>query len=109
MTSDDLKKFKLVDQVLGSLSLDEIKSIFSSDLIIDKLKGVDNGPGPIASAFRELGVLRVEIMNLRIDHGMLKEDFKAALKAINTISQPVMPIALYSAELSTLKSKYSVY
>lgn len=109
MTNDDLEKFKLVDRVFRSLSLDEIKSMLSADLIIDKLKGTDDGPGTIVSAFQELRVLRVEIMNLRIEHDILKEDFKAALKVIHTLSQPVMPIAPYSVELQTLKSKYGVY
>ena len=108
MTStEDLEKIKLVDQVFKSLSLDEIKSILGADLIVNKLKGTDTTPGPILSSIQDLSMLRVEIATLRADHTMLKEDFKMALRAIQTLSAPHVPY--YSAEMQTLKSKYGVY
>jgi hypothetical protein len=109
MTNDDIEKIKLVDQVFRSLSLDEIKSILSADLIVDKLKGTENSTGPILSAIQNLSMLQVEIIALRSDHIQLKEDFKSALKVMQTLSIPIMPATPYSSELQTLKSKYSVY
>ena len=107
MTDDEREKIKLVDQVFKSLSLDEIKSILGADLIVDKLKGTENTTGPIMSAFQNLAMLQVEMLTLRADHNMLKEDFKTALKALNTLSMPAP--AIYSNDLQNLKSKYNVY
>ena len=107
MTNDDLEKVKLVDQVFRSLSLEEIKSILSADLIVDKLKGTENGTGPILSALQSLSMLQVEILTLRADHTMMKEDFKTALKVMQTLSQPTIP--QFSSELQNLKSKYNIY
>jgi hypothetical protein len=106
MTNDDIEKIKLVDQVLSSLSLDEIKSMLSADLIVDKLKGNQNSTGMILSALQSLAMLQVEIMTLRTDHIQLKEDFKAALKVTHQMRMAMTP---YSTEFETLKSKYSVY
>ena len=105
MTNDDIEKIKLVDQVFRSLSLDEVKSLLSADLTVDKLKGHDNTTGPIMSAFQDLSILRVEIVNLRIEHGVLKEDFKTALKVTHQMRMAITP---YSTEFETLKSKYNV-
>ena len=107
MTNDDLEKVKLVDQVFRSLSLEEIKSILSADLIVDKLKGTEHGTGPILSALQSLSMLQVEILTLRADHTMMKEDFKTALKVMQTLSQPTIP--QFSSELQNLKSKYNIY
>ena len=107
MTNDDLEKVKLVDQVFRSLSLEEIKSILSADLIVDKLKGTESGTGPILSALQSLSMLQVEILTLRADHTMMKEDFKTALKVMQTLSQPTIP--QFSSELQNLKSKYNIY
>ena len=109
MTNNDLEKVKLVDQVFRSLSLEEIKSILSADLIVDKLKGTEHGTGPILSAQQSLSMLQVEIITLRNAHDELKRDFMQALKAIQTLTTPMLPIAPYSQELQTLKSKYGVY
>jgi hypothetical protein len=109
MTNDDIEKIKLVDQVFRSLSLDEIKSILGADLIVDKLKGTENGTGPILSALQSLGMLQVEINALRSDHIQLKEDFKATLKVMQTLSTPMTQVVPYSSELQALKSKYNIY
>ena len=107
MTNDDLEKVKLIDQVFRSLSLEEIKSILSADLIVDKLKGTEHGTGLILSALQSLSMLQVEILTLRADHTMMKEDFKTALKVMQTLSQPTIP--QFSSELQNLKSKYNIY
>ena len=106
---EDLEKIKLVDQVFNSLSLEEIKSILGADLVVDKLKGGDNKAGPILSALQNISMLQVEIMTLRNDHVQLKEDFKLALKVMQTLSTPMLPTIPYSQELQNLKSKYNVY
>ena len=106
MNTDDLEKIKLIDQVFKSLSLDDVKSILSADLLVGKLKAHDNSTGTILGAFQELSMLRVEMMTLRADHTMLKEDFKTALRAMQALSIPVAP---YSPDLQNLKSKYNVY
>lgn len=107
MTNDDLEKVKLIDQVFRSLSLEEIKLILSADLIVDKLKGTEHGTGLILSALQSLSMLQVEILTLRADHTMMKEDFKTALKVMQTLSQPTIP--QFSSELQNLKSKYNIY
>ena len=106
-TIEDIEKIKLIDQVFRSLSVDEIKSILSADLIVDKLKGTESGTGPILSTLQSVSMLQVEISSLRSDHIVLKEDFKTALKVMQTLSQPTIP--QYSSELQNLKSKYGVY
>ena len=108
-TTTDIEKIKLLDQVFRSLSVDEVKSILSADLIVDKLKGIENTSGPLLSAIQDLSMLQVEIITLRADHSMLKEDFRSVLKAMNTISAPITVVTPYSQDLQTLKSKYGVY
>lgn len=106
ITEADREKIKLLDQVFRSLSVDELKSILSADLIVDKLKGTENTDGPILSAMQGLSMLQVEIITLRNDHFQLKEDFKAALKVTYQMRMAMTP---YSTEFETLKSKYGVY
>lgn len=109
MNTGDLEKIKLIDQVFNSLSLDDVKSILSADLLVGKLKAHDNSTGTILGAFQELSMLQVEMITLRADHNFLKEDFKVALKVMHTLSIPVTPMPTYSPELQNLKSKYNVY
>ena len=106
MNKDDMEKVKLVDQVFKGLSLDDIKLILAADLLVGKLKAHDNSPGPILSTIQDLSILQVEMMTLRADHTMLKEDFKTALRAMQALSTPVAP---YVPDLQSLKSKYGVY
>ena len=108
-TVEDLAKIKLFDQVFRSLSLDDVKSILSTDLVVDKLKGEEITTGPILSAIQSISMLQVEIITLRNAHDELKRDFMQALKAIQTLTTPMLPVAPYSQELQTLKSKYSIY
>jgi hypothetical protein len=106
-TTEDIEKIKLLDQVFRSVSVDDIKSIFSADLIVDKLKSTEIITGPILSAIQDISMIRLEIATLRADHTMLKEDFRTALRAIQALSMP--PVVPYSSDLQTLKSKYNVY
>ena len=109
MNTDDFEKIKLIDQAFKSLSLDDIKSVLSADLLVGKLRAHDNSEGTILKTFQELSMLQVEMITLRMDHSLLKEDFKTALKIMQTLSIPVTPIPAYSPELQNLKSKYGVY
>jgi hypothetical protein len=107
MNTEDLEKIALIDQVFKSMTLDDIKVLFSSDLLVGKLKAHDNSTGVLVGTLQELSILRMEIATLRAELTSQKIDFAAALRVMNTLSLPTPP--LYSPELQTLKSKYGVY
>ena len=107
MNTEDAEKIKLLDQAFKSLTLDDVKSVLSADLLVGKLKAQDNSPGPLIGALQELSILQVEIVMLRNELNSQKADFVTALKVLTTLSNP--PAPYYSSDLQNLKSKHGIY
>ncbi len=102
---EDLSKVMLIDQVLAGMTLEDVKSLLESDILVGKLRAHDNSPGVILSAMQDVSLLQMEIITLRSEYSALKNDFTQLIRAANTIATHVP----YSPELQGLKTKYSVY
>ena len=82
-TGDDLEKIKIIDKAFNALSLDDVKTLFGADIIVDKLKGIPDRDGPLAQAAKELQTAANDIMMLRSDCVSLKSDIQVLIKCLN--------------------------
>lgn len=102
---DDLAKIKIIDQAFSSLSLDDVKTIFGSDIIVDKLKGVQEREGPLAQAAKELQNAAMDIIAIRSECTMLKMDIQTLVRCLNKgMGDPSM-----SSDFSSLKQRHGIY
>ena len=103
--SDDLEKIKIIDRAFNALSLDEVKSLFGADIIVDKLKGTSDRDGPLAQAAKELHTAANDIGMLRADCISLRSDIQVLIKCLNRGlgDQSVL------VEFNQLKSKHCIY
>jgi NAD(P)H-hydrate repair Nnr-like enzyme with NAD(P)H-hydrate epimerase domain len=100
LTSEgNIKKFKLLDDFLNIITIEELSELISRDMIVDKLRtapGNINIAGPIQKIIDSNNQHELEIVSLR-------EDIKSLIRAIDSLSnQPVF----YSNDLNNLRSKY---
>lgn len=104
-SNDDLAKAKILDCVFSSMSIDEIKSEFGADLIVDKLKGVEFKDGPIVNALTELQELQSYAIKTELDLQLLKSDFLTLLRVMNKGMGDVNA----RCEFDCLKNRHAIY
>jgi hypothetical protein len=102
---DELEKIKIIDRAFTALSLDDVKTIFGSGVIVDKLKGTVERDGPLMQAAKELQTTAADISFLRGDVSMLKSDIQTLIRCLN---KPMGDVTA-SSEFNTLKNRHSIY
>lgn len=103
------EKLVILDSVITSMSLDEIKLVFGADMCVDKLKGVETPMGPLIKLVRDADWLSSEVMRLNDKVSTLQTDMKTLIRALEIESRPVTQVVTYNPDLQTLKSKYAIY
>ena len=102
---DELEKIKIIDRAFNALSLEDVKGIFGSDIVVDKLKGIQDRDGPLAQAAKELKDVYNDMSMLRSEVGMLRSDFQILVQAV--IKGPAD--GMTSSNLNSIKSRYGIY
>lgn len=102
---DDNEKFKLLDLIFLSLTIDELKSMFGEDLVAAKLKDVKMYHQPIAGIPENITDLRNETVALKAEISMLRSDIGTLLRCLNR----GMGDQTTSYDFNTLKHRYGVY
>ena len=103
------EKLVILDSVITSMTLDEIKVTVGADMCVDRLKGVDTPMGPLTKLAKDADWLSMEVVRLNDKIITLQNDMKGIIKALLVEAQPVTQIITYNPELQALKSKYSIY
>lgn len=104
----DFEKFKLIDKFLRAISVEELKTIVESDLIVEKLRirstNSISGIGP----FEELMVchnsLEEDCATTRLNEQLLRNDFQNLLRILDKSYNSAV-----SQEFNFLKNKYGIY
>jgi hypothetical protein len=109
---DDLDKIKLLDSLFYAFTLDEMKELVGCDLVVSKLRGTADKIGPIEAIHNDVirltsqnATLMTDIMNIRSDTMMLKNDFQSLLRCLNK----GMGDSASTSEFYNLKSRHGVY
>lgn len=104
ITDEQYIKIDLVDKLLGALSVDQLREFTESEQIVAVLKGTANNSGLLRGLIQENAMHSMELMTLRNEVMVNKEDFKVLLRALNnTLFAPA-----YNSEFQNLKSKHYI-
>jgi hypothetical protein len=102
---DDIEKIKIIDKALNALTVDDVKDMFGSDIIVDKLKGVQDRKGPVLQIVEEMQRMANEEMMLRTECQMLKADIQILVRCLNKgLGDPSI-----SGDFSSLKQRHGIY
>jgi len=105
MTNEQLEKIELLDKLFGALSVDQLKEFSESEQVVAILKGTNNNPELLKRLIQEHDVQMMDLMTLKADMSVLKNDFKELMKVLNTTLFTVP----YNQEFQNLKSKHNIY
>ena len=108
------EKIELLDRIIETLSIDDIKTLFGEDLVIGALKGSNsNTIGPFRSLINDNDMLKNEVSILKADlnyiksmHYALSDDFRNLVKAVNPV---INPTYTFNQDFVNLKTKHGIY
>jgi hypothetical protein len=101
----DLEKIKIFDRAFTAMSLSEIRDIFGSDAVVEKLKNIGDPTGPLIQAAHELSKLRSEVDLLKNDITMLRSDVQALIRCL---SKGMGDQSAYN-DFYNLKMRHNIY
>jgi hypothetical protein len=105
LTNDQLLKIDLLDTLFGSLSVEQLKELTEQECVASKLRGNMANPGILKGLIRTSEFQAVELMNLRSDTLVLKNDFQDLVRILNKeLFSPT-----YNQEFNNLKQKHNIY
>lgn len=104
ITIEQTEKIRLLDRLLGALSIEQIRQLSESEEIIAKLKGTNDNIGILQQLVSDSNTHAMELMNLRNELYTMKSDLQSLIKLT------LKPYEYNSAnDAQSLKSKYSIY
>ncbi len=106
LNDDDLKKVRLIDRALTSMSLEEVQQMFGEPTVVDVLNGTAPTTGVLEKFIAELNMVDTKLFSLRAE---IREDMQKITKVASTLANPPMPYYPITGDLLSLKSKYGVY
>lgn len=104
ITQENMDKMVLLDTVFSALSLEDMKNLFESDLIVSKLRGNAQDMHFFKDIMANLNSREAEIMSLQSEVTMLKNDIRDIIAAVY---KPFDSNA--SMNFNNLKSRHGVY
>ena len=105
MTDEQLEKIALIDKFFGAMSVEDLKEITETEVVVAKLKGTNQHPEIFKRLIYEHDMYAMELMTLRNDVVVLKSDFQTLLKSLNATIFNVP----YNNDFQNLKNKHSIY
>lgn len=105
LTREQLEKIQILDTFLSAVTLDDLKKMAETDMVVAKLRGVDQNTNILDKLIQEHNSMNTDIMYLSTQMAMMKNDFQTLLRALNqTLFTPQ-----YNSDFSTLINKHSAY
>jgi hypothetical protein len=105
LTTEQSEKIELLDKLLGAISVTQLREFTESEQIVAILKGTNHNPMIIQRLIQEHDSYANDLMMMKTDISVLKNDFKELMKALNTALFTVP----YSQEFQNLKNKNNIY
>jgi len=105
LSHEQLEKINLLDKLFTSLSVEQLKELIESDLIVAKLKGVNDNPQIILNLVHSYDTMRIDLISAQSSINSLKEDFQSLLRVLYT--EVFTP--RYNQEFTNLKSKHGLF
>lgn len=105
-TPDTQIKIDLVDDLLTSMTIEELKNLVDQQKNVNKLRGTPVTEPVINKLKNEIFSQDMRITSLQSELITLKEDVKMLIKALNT---PITMPYTHSSEFNALKSKHYIY
>lgn len=105
-TPDTQIKIDLVDDLITSMSVEEIKNLADQQKNVNKLRGTPVTEPVINKLKNEIFSQEMRITSLHSELMVLREDMKMLIRALST---PVAMPYTYSSDFSALKSKHHIY
>jgi mevalonate kinase len=105
MTGEQVDKIDLLDKLFGALSVEQLKAFTETEQVVAILKGTNQNPSILKRIIQEHDILYMDVMQLKTDNQVLKNDFKELMKALNTALFTVP----YNQDFQNLKSRHSLY
>lgn len=105
VTNEQLEKIKLLDVLLDSMSLEDLKKMSEASIVMSKLKGTNQSTDTIGRLITEHNSMYSDLKSLSIQLAVVQNDFQSLLRSLN---QTVFT-APFNGEFNSLKSKYGTY
>lgn len=102
MTDIQLQKIDLLDKLFGALNVDQLREFTESEQIVSRLQGNTTDLSIIRNLIQTQEFQALEIMQL-------KNDIRDLIRAVTTMTTPIMHSQPYSPELQNLKSRHGIY
>lgn len=105
LTSDQVAKIEILDKLLASLDVDQLRQIVDSEVVVAKLKGTPTEPHILINLIREHDTMFVDMMDTKNELTSLKMDFQSLLRVLHAdVFTP-----RYNQDFNSLKSKHGIY
>lgn len=105
LTEEQFQKITLIDTLLGSVSVDQLRELAESAQIVSRLKGTENNPQILMTLIQEHHTLMLDYLAKKLELQSLKDDFQALIKVLHAdVFTP-----RYNQDFNNLKSKHGVY
>lgn len=103
LSPDQNEKIELLDIILNSYSIDDLRAMVGADATVEKLKGTLPQHKIIRGILTEVTVSESRIATLSAEVSVLRSDLVSLLRIISQMQTPI-----YIPELANLKSRFSV-
>jgi hypothetical protein len=99
-TEEEDIKLELIDKLFAACSLDDLRELAEREAIVSRLRGTQTNIHRFSNLINEHTAAQTEIVLLRNEITVLKEDMRLVIKIISGMN---------NTDLMHLKSKYNVY
>jgi len=101
-----VKKVMIIDQLLNSVTPDELTELVEPFIVINKLKGEEiYDEGPMTAIIKQVDVDRIDILKLQYENRQLKSDVDDLIRLLDKTIFSVT----HNQEFQNLKIRSSVY
>lgn len=105
LTSDQVAKIEVLDKLLSSIDLDQLKQLSESEQVVAKLKGTQSDSNILINLIREHDTMCVDLIDTKNQLNALRTDFQVLIRVLQAdVFSPK-----YNQDFNTIKSKYGIY
>jgi len=104
LTQQDTEKIEILDQLFGSLDVEQLRKIAESEIIVAKLKGEHYNPRVLRTLISEYTTMKNDLDSAKADLSVLRGDLQTVVKIMQKPFD-------YQArnDFDNLKNKFGIY